>query len=104
MRNIFGPDNVEPASLRAKRLTRGPDEDEFTVVFNASGHDISISVPGDTPDEAAEVFKAWLDHSDEIADGEDWRTVDARFDGQDVLFIFRAAWVAGFTVIKRVTR
>lgn len=104
MRNIFAPDNVEPASLRAKRLTRGPADDEFTVGFNAAGHDISISVPGDTVDEAAKTFKTWLDENDEIGDGEDWRVVDARFDGQEVLFVFRASWVAGFTVVKRVSR
>jgi hypothetical protein len=93
----------EPAQLRAKRLGRPVQEHEYGVTLYAAGHEFNMRAPGEDPYDAALNFQKWLDDgddpTDEIGDAiDDWRILDGRFKGQDVVFMFRSSWVAGFTV------
>lgn len=105
LRQLLTPDVVEPASLRAKRLGSTPSgANEFTVTFVAGGHELSLPIPADDVDEAIETFRVWLDENDEVADGDDWRVVDANLNGELVKLAFRASWIAAFSVGQKTER
>lgn len=105
---LLDDEPAEPAELRAKRLAPGNRENQFSVTLYAAGHEFNMKAPGIDEYDAALNFQRWIDDGED-PDGEigdvvgDWRLLDGRFKGQEVVFMFRASWVAGYTVTRKQT-
>lgn len=102
LRRLLNVDPPESAELRGLRGGPSRKHDEYAVTLSGSAEGITLYVAGDDERDVVETVKQYLDVTDdpEIGDG-DWRTVDANFQGQDVVFTYRASWVSGFAVAKR---
>ena len=97
---------AEPAELRAKRLSRGNAPHQYGVTLYAAGHEFNMKSVGEDEYDAALNFQRWIDDGEDPTEEigyvvGDWRILDARFKGQELVFMFRASWVAGFTVTKK---
>lgn len=106
LRRIVDVEPEEPPVLRAKRLSPPNRENEWSVRLSAAGHEFNMTVTGEDEYDAGVNFRRWLDDGDdptgELGDvNDDWRTIDVRFQGQELVFTFRASWVAGFTVARK---
>lgn len=106
LRRIVDAEPEEPPMLRAKRFSPPNDENEWTVRLSAASHEFNMTIIGENEYEADSNFRRWIDDGDDptgelgYVDG-DWRTIDVRFQGQELVFTFRASWVAGWTVARK---